>query len=243
MFRWLLGATLLLLVPLASQAEVTLTAMTWPPGQEMKPGVSVMIRVSGMEQLDEGAVQPKTEWHWIPTFPGDMTLLFRDHQNQPILLFVGEIGGPRTILLQIESAGLDDLVRCDFQYGEGGHDDPDPPPPPPPGEVTQVVVVWETDEVSSPQTSITIRKLKTFVDSQGIEWRMADEDQTDGTTGKTPAYLSRALQAIKQARATLPALTVSVRSRDGDEVDYVHSFPSSGEEAIAIVRKYMETSP
>jgi len=236
---------ILLFAALAS-AEVTLTAMTWPPGQEMKPGTSVMIRVQGMEQEDEGAKQPKTKWHIIPARDDDATMLFRDMDGQPLLFFAGQQPGPRTVFLQIESPGLDELPRCDFEYGRKVEPDPDPPPPPPPpGEVTQVAVIWDTDTVKNPQTMLVVGALRSYVnglDGQPIKWRMADNNQTDGTTGKTPEYLRFGLEAIKTAEVNLPALVVYVRSQ-GKELAFAYSLPSDGDEAVAIVRGHVEALP
>ena len=222
----------------AAEPGVTLTATTWPPGQEMKPGVSVLIQVRGMEQVDGGASQPKTKWHIVPAYDDDATMLFYDMDRQPMLFFAGSQPGTRTIFLQVESPGLDSLPRCDFEYGKvGPKPDPGPtpdpnPPPPPPGPLAEmwVIVVEETSQRTPEQARVLLDPtVRQWMANHQHHFRILDKDQT--STDLTE-WIER---AAAQTETALPYLFIV---DDSGVVSFEGPLPIGPLEMLSLVKKW-----
>jgi hypothetical protein len=138
-------AILLMLAAPVAAGEVMVTVSSFPPGQELKPGVTVLVQARGVPSEQEFA------WDLIPApSPGETIEL--STREGPLMLFASTASGPRTVFLQLAFPGLDPKVRCDFDYGgQPPNPGPNPGPSPPPDVgPLHVLFLYETDNVEDP---------------------------------------------------------------------------------------------
>ena len=208
-----------LLVMTAFGGELKINVQSFPPGQDLRPGVAVLLSVDGLE---EGQV---ATWHRV-SVEGDVVLkLDRYH------LFAGTAPGPRTFVVQVAAPGADPFALASFQYGEGD-DGPDPPVPPvPPGE--KLVVIVAESLKPDPDNVLAAAKLGLWLTQEEKPFRRTDPNQKEG--GKTPAWL----QAVLDSGKPLPVLAVVAKSSAGAySVVGVDPLPKTLEDSIAFLKKH-----
>lgn len=203
--------------------QLAITVRSFPPGQELKPGVAVVLTVKGLEPGEEPI------WHHND-IEGDMVL----PASPTFRLFGGTEPGPRTFIVQVPSEGADPFAVCTFQYGGKGGDDVNPPPPPPPGEIAVVVVREKADQLA-PQGRL-MNELLRYLLAEEIPYRCPDEDQVRAKSTEQPAYLLKALTAAKAANVPLPFVVVC--SADFGSVVYVEPLPKTFAETKALIERY-----
>ena len=131
MKKLLLTILLILYCAPSALAQLTIDATSFPPGQELKPGVAVLLTVKGLEDGQ------KVLWH-TNNIEGDVVL---DMGSAKHRLFAGTVPGSRTFVLQVPSDGADPFTVCQFDYGN--KTDPDPIPTPGP---KWILIIEETDQ-------------------------------------------------------------------------------------------------
>ncbi len=225
---WLIAAGIMLsggLVCSATGAEVAITATSFPPGQELGPGVAVVLQVSG---LDAKAVPI---WH-DGDVAGDMMLEF----GTTMRLFAGTTAGPRTFIVQVPVNGADPFVVLTFDYG-GPSPNPTPPPPVPTPDNLAIVVVGETTQRTAAQAT-TMLGLRKYLDSRPkLWWRIVDPDIKDSQTNQTPEWYLPIQAALKGKQ--LPVVVVGSRDLQGVVVVVaVDALPPTATEAVALVKRY-----
>lgn len=242
MWRFLCMPLLVLLTVSTGFAEVTINVQPFPPNAELKPGVSAVLTVDGLEPDQE------TAWHRIPRVEGDLVLSFSDEQGRPVLLFTGSVSGRRTFLLQLGKPGLDELVQCDFAYGDSPSPGPEPepepepnptPPPPVPG-VRIVIGITESGDQTTDQVKV-LENLGKYLETKKHRFRFLDPDHKDPRTETTPTWLVPYLQEVRRRSVDLPALViVAPRSESGldGSVLAVEPLPNSLDKAVDLIKRY-----
>ncbi len=155
-------ALLLVTMGAAAAGELKITATSFPPGQELRPGVTVLLSVSELPE-DESPV-----WH-LSEIEGDLFV-----QVGKQYLFAGVAEGPRTIVVQIPAKGEDPFAVVTFHYGE---QDADPPVPPLPGKVAGVLILEEQhDRTASQRRVMDDPTWQAAAKAAGLTWRIFDDD-------------------------------------------------------------------
>jgi hypothetical protein len=165
MWHWPLRAVVaaMLVASAAFGGEIKIQVSSFPPGQELRPGVAVLLSVSGAEPDSALLV-----WH-PPEIEGDVFLKVGEQY-----LFAGITAGPRTIIVQVATKGLDPFATITFNYGE---QDSDPPPPPPPGKVSGVLILEEQAERTTAQGKIMDDPTwREAAKAKGLTWLILDDD-------------------------------------------------------------------
>ena len=158
-----------LLVMTAFGGELKINVQSFPPGQDLRPGVAVLLSVDGLE---EGQV---ATWHRVAV-EGDVVLkLDRYH------LFAGTAPGPRTFVVQVAAPGADPFSIASFAYGteEDPVPNPTPTPEPNPGEQVWVLVVEESLNRTASETQVLLdATFRKYLTDHNIPYRRLDKDQT-----------------------------------------------------------------
>ncbi len=153
-----------------AMAQLTIDATSVPPGQKLKPGVAVLLTVSGLEQGQ------KVSWHHNKSISGDIVLTLGAPQyGQDFRLFYGDTPGPRTFVVQVPSDGEDPFTVCEFHYGNKGDDEEDEdedededdivPPTPTPGP-KHILIIEETEQGQrTPEIGNILDKLRSEADT------------------------------------------------------------------------------
>ena len=185
-----------LMVMTAFGSELKIKVQSFPPGQDLKPGVAVLLSVDGLE---EGQV---ATWHRVAV-EGDVVLtLDRYH------LFAGTASGPRTFIVQVAAPGADPFAITSFAYGTKEDPAPNPTPTPvPPGE--KLVVIVAESLKPNPDHVLAAAKLGLWLTQKEKPFRRTDPNQKEA--GKTPAWL----QVVLDSGKPLPVLAVVAKSSAG----------------------------
>jgi len=142
-------------------------------------------------------------------------------------------------------------VLVDWNFGQdqlaehilivGGEPDPNPiPPPPPPGDVS-IVVIAETADRTAAQAA-TMHGLSQWMAKAGHPLTLADPDLIEGTSGRSPRWLTQCLADLQHRNLKPPVLMVyTPQTATGDfSVCVAKPLPATADGAIAIVRGYVE---
>ncbi len=211
---WLkLAALAAVLSPIAALGgELSIRATSFPPGQELRPGVAVLLSVSGLEP-DSSPL-----WH-PPGIEGDLFIQLGDQY-----LFAGTAAGPRTFVVQVPAPGADPFAMITFNYGEGDDrpDPPDPPVPPLPGKVAGVLILEEQHDRTAKQARIMDDPTwQIAAKKAGLTWAIEDKDHPNAKNLRS---------AIKGKALPLVCLIDS----DGDLIE-AREFPATVEEMRALI--------
>ncbi len=189
--------------------ELKITATSFPPGQELRPGVAVLLSVSG------SSPDAMVIWH-PPEIEGDVFLKVGEQ-----VLFAGTAPGPRTFVVQVPAKGIDPFATITFKYGEN---DADPPPPPPPGKVAGVLILEEQHDRTTKQARIMDDPVwQIAAKTAGLTWAIEDKDHPSA---------ARAVAAAAKSKSALPV--VCLIDSDG-EVIGTREFPATVEEMRALI--------
>ena len=172
------AAVAVALMTCQAAAQLSIQVQSFPPGQEVKPGVAVILILSGLQEGQEAV------WHH-GQIEGDLVLDFGSSKHR---LFAGTKPGPRTFVVQVPSAGADPFTVCQFQYG--GKEDPDPDPLPIPGPKLLLIIEESDPENRTPELGNLLDRLRHDADDgwlskQGHTLLTLDQNSNDPIVKKT----------------------------------------------------------
>ena len=172
------AAVLVALTACQAAAQLSIQVQSFPPGQEVKPGVAVVLILIGLQEGQEAI------WHHGQV-EGDLVL---DFGSSKYRLFAGVKPGPRTFVVQVPAAGADPFTVCQFQYG--GKEDPDPDPPPPPGPKLLLVIEESGPGSRTPELGNLLDRLRHDADDGWLKQQkhsllILDKDSNDPIVKKT----------------------------------------------------------
>ncbi len=193
----------------AAGGELKIQVTSFPPGQELRPGVAVLLSVSG------SSPDAVVIWH-PPEIEGDVFLKVGKQY-----LFAGTAAGPRTIVVQIPAKGEDPFAVVTFHYGD---QDADPPPPPPPGKVAGVLILEEQHDRTAKQARIMDDPVwQIAAKTAGLTWAIEDKDHPSA---------ARAVAAAAKSKLALPVVCLI---DSAGEVIGTREFPATVEEMRALI--------
>jgi len=212
---WLaIGIILFCVVAAVCGGELTITAQSFPPGQELKPGVAVLICVEGLKTGQQAI------WHYDKQ-EGDVVLPIGEYH-----LFAGTAAGPRTFVVQVPSDGADPFAMETFQYGV--KDDPEPDPHPTPDEVSWAIIIEERSD----RTKLPIQQRFVFESEKlrkllpGDRFRVKDDDVQE-------AEYARFIEPAR--KIGLPALFLA---DEKGAIVFSGPLPATVEATAELLRKY-----
>lgn len=228
----------LLLASSAAWAEPPKMSITGPA--TVTPGSAVFL------QLETDAVA--VEWLIFPqSARGNFTPLViykgSTPDGKPILGYVAFFSSPTAGTYTFAAVGVKDNqigkavhTLINGKPDPGPDPDPDPDPiPPPPGE-RFVLVVAETGTRTAAEWQAT-SGLISYLKTTRHQWRTADPNVVDYSTGKTPAWLMSYLAKIQESKIAPPVLLIAAPGDAGNQILVIVPLPKTAAEAIAVVKK------
>ncbi len=191
--------------------ELKIEVTSFPPGQELRPGVAVLLSVSGLPP------DALVIWH-PPEAEGDVFLKVGEQ-----VLFAGTAPGPRTFIVQVPGPGTDPFAIITFSYG-GQRDDADPPVPPLPRTVAGVLILEEQHDRTTAQARIMDDPVwQIAAKKAGLTWAIEDKDHPSA---------ARAVAAAAESKLALPVVCLI---DSAGEVIGTREFPATVEEMRALI--------
>ena len=150
--------------------------------------------------------------------------------SQLYLLQLRGVSEKQMVVVEVNATGRPISVSTVIEVD----DDVNPTPVPIPGELA-IAVVYES-KTRTPQQSLMLKELQTYLTNQNYFWRMVDKDLVDGTTGQTPKWLAPILP--KADVKTGPVIAVG-KIQDGvfSVVD-VSDTQTTSASAIQYIKKF-----
>ncbi len=212
MWHWpkLLTVAVTLFAATALGGELKIQVSSFPPGQELRPGVAVLLSVSGLPP------DAMVIWH-PPEIEGDVFLKVGEQY-----LFAGTLAGPRTIVVQVPGPGADPFAALTFDYGLV--DDADPPVPPLPRTVAGVLILEEQHDRTTKQARIMDDPVwQIAAKKAGLTWAIEDKDHPSA---------ARAVAAAAKSNSVLPVVCLI---DSAGEVLGTREFPATVEEMRTLI--------